>query len=351
MARPLRLARGFGVGHVAVVGHVGGRRVDGLAGGIGHVLGRHLRVLHARALHLVAIGGFAVLAGFLLAAILLALVVFLLGIAAAVLAHFERVEQIVHGVAELALVLQQAFELVEFSPGAILDQRAPEIDQLLGRLRRRQAGQALAHHQGERVLDRRVGAIGDLVEFAAVEALVQHGGEILRDAVHAPRADRLDARLLDRLEHRARLLALRLQAAMDRRIVAGNPQRDRIGIAAHDRGLGLGEFARRLRQPHFAAHQAGTFGREIDLQVGLARERAQAAGDRPLERLGRQFLRRRLALDVGGHVRSSRSVASLGSIAERSEGDRQIAVNTSRRSTPHPSAASGSPARAPQGTT
>ena len=78
-------------------------------------------------------------------------------------------------------------------------------------------GQALAHHQRQRVLDRRVGALGDLVEFAAVKALVQHGGEILRDAIHAPRADRLDARLLDRLEHRARLLAGRLQAAMHRR--------------------------------------------------------------------------------------------------------------------------------------
>ena len=48
----------------------------------------------------------------------------------------------------------------------------------------------------------------------------------LRDAVHAPRADRLDARLLDRLEHRARLLAARLQAAMHRRIVTGEAQRD-----------------------------------------------------------------------------------------------------------------------------
>ena len=91
--------------------------------------------------------GFAVLAGFLLAAILLALLVFLLGIAAAVLAHLERVEQIVDDVAELPLVLDQAFEPIEITPGAILDQRTPEIDQPLGGRRRRQAGQALAHHQ------------------------------------------------------------------------------------------------------------------------------------------------------------------------------------------------------------
>ena len=115
------------------------------------------------------VGGLALLAGFLLAAFLLALLVFVLRLAAAVLAHFERVEQVVHGVAELALVLQHAFQLVEIAPGAVLDQRTPEIDQLLGRRRRRQAGQPLAHHQRQRILDRRVGAVGDLVELG-------HGG-------------------------------------------------------------------------------------------------------------------------------------------------------------------------------
>ncbi len=53
LARPLRLARGFGVAHIGVVGHVGGRRIDGFGGGIGHVLGRHLAVFHAGALHVV----------------------------------------------------------------------------------------------------------------------------------------------------------------------------------------------------------------------------------------------------------------------------------------------------------
>ena len=198
-----------------------------------------MRVLRAHALHVVAIGGLALLAGLLLAAILLAFLVLVLGIAAAVLAHFERVEQIVHGVAELALVLDHALELVEIAPGAVLDERTPQIDQLLRGRRRRQAGQPLAHHQRHRLLDRRIGAVGDLVEFAAMEAVIEHRGEILGDAVHAARADRLDARLLDRLEHRARLLAGRLQAAMHRRVVAGNSQRDRIGMAAHDRGFAL----------------------------------------------------------------------------------------------------------------
>ena len=139
IARPLRLARRLGVAEVAVVGHVGGRGVDGFGGAVRHVLGGDLRVLHARALLLVAVGGVAVLAGLLLALILLAFVLLVLGVAAAVLAHFQRVEQVVDGVAELALVLDHAFEPVEIAPGAVLDQRPPQIDQLLGVRRRRQA--------------------------------------------------------------------------------------------------------------------------------------------------------------------------------------------------------------------
>src|SRR5450759_1252945 len=40
-----------------------------------------------------------------------------------------------HRVAELALVLEHGFQPVEIAPGAVLDQRTPEIDQLLGRRR------------------------------------------------------------------------------------------------------------------------------------------------------------------------------------------------------------------------
>ena len=106
-----------------------------------------------------------------------------------------------------ALVLDQAFQPVEPAPGLVLDQRTPEIDELLRRRRRRLAGEPLAHHHGDRFLDRRIGAVGDVVEFAAMEFVVEHGGEIALHAGHAARADRLDARLLDRVEHRARLLA------------------------------------------------------------------------------------------------------------------------------------------------
>ena len=130
-----------------------------------------------------------------------------------------------------------ALKLIETAAGAVLDERTPEIDEFLRRRRRRLTGQPLAHHHGDGLFDRRVGAVGHLVELAAMEAVVDHRGEIALHADHAARADRLDAGLLDGVEHRARLLAAGHQPPMHRGIVAGELQRHRVGIAAHDRGL------------------------------------------------------------------------------------------------------------------
>ena len=87
-------------------------------------------------------------------------------------------------------------------------------------------------------------------------------------------------------------------------VVAGKPQRHRIGMAAHDRGVARTEFARRLGQPRLGipagADQRRLLRRESDFEFGRARKRAHAAGDGALERLLRRFLRlRRFA--VRGH--------------------------------------------------
>ena len=140
----------------------------------------------------------------------------------------------------------------------------------------------------------------------------------LRHARHAARADRLDARLLDRLEHRARLLPARHQLAMHHRIMTGELERDRIGMAAHDRGVRPGELARRLGQPCLAADDAGAFGGKGDFELGLAGNRAQAARDRPLERLGRAVLWHGLAFDVDDMRRQVAAVGPALSSAPRS---------------------------------
>ena len=152
-----------------------------------------------------------------------------------------------------------------------------------------------------RVFDRRVGAVGDLVVFAAMKAVVEHGGEILLHTAHAPRSDRLDAGLFDRFEYRARLLAARDELAMHGRVVTGEPQRDRVGMTAHDGRFPLVEPPRRFRQPHFVGGKPGALGSEGDLDITLAGDRAHANPDRALERLGRRLLGRSFWFDVGGH--------------------------------------------------
>ena len=162
---------------------------------------------------------------------------------------------------------------------------------------RLQAGQALAHDHRQRLLDRRVRAGGDIGIAGALVAIVEHGVEIGGDALHAARADRLDARLLDGVEGRAGARDLRRQAPMHLDVVAGEPQRHRIGVAAQDRGIARVEPARRIGQPRFGARpgldQARALGRIDDFKAGAFGERAQASGDRAFERLLRAFHFRR----------------------------------------------------------
>jgi hypothetical protein len=202
------------------------------------------------------------------------------------------------GVAEACLVLDQPFEAIEIAPGAVLDQRAPQIDDLLSRRRRGLAGQSLPHHERDRFLDGRIRPVGDLVELAAVETVVEHGREVLCNAGHPACADRLDAGLLDRLEYGARLLPARHELAMHERVMAGELERDRVGVPAHDRGIRAAELSRRLGQARLAADDPGAFRGEGDFELRLARDRAQAPRDRALERLGRGVFRRISGLDV-----------------------------------------------------
>jgi hypothetical protein len=72
IARPPRLGGSFRIPHLGVVGHFGGRRVDGLRGAIGQFICRSLGL----STHLLAFGGirrFAILARFVLVVLLVAL--------------------------------------------------------------------------------------------------------------------------------------------------------------------------------------------------------------------------------------------------------------------------------------
>src|SRR5207253_4589515 len=103
---------------------------------------------------------------------------------------------------------------------------------------------------------------------------------------------------LDRLEYGARLLPARHQLAMHHRVVTGELERDRVGVAAHDRGIRTANLSRRLGQARLAADDSGAFRGEGDFELRLAGDRAQASRDRTLEWLARGALRRMSGLDV-----------------------------------------------------
>src|SRR5262252_2619778 len=171
------------------------------------------------------------------------------------------------GIAESPLVLDHVLEAIEFAAGASFDPTSPQLHQAPRGRRRRLASEALAHQHGERLFDRCVGAIGDLVELAAMKLIVQHSGKVFRDTVHASRPDRLHPGLLDRFEHRASLLAGWQQAPMDCVVVTCHPQRDRVGMAAHETSSS-GWRAMARRHP-VTARLNGSFGASLAGVLGL----------------------------------------------------------------------------------
>src|SRR5262249_58153473 len=126
---------------------------------------------------------------------------------------------------------------------------------------------------------------GSLVKFDAMETVVEHCGEIFRNATHAARTNRFDPGLFDGFEHGARLLAARRQFAMDRRIMAGEPQRDRVGVAANDCSLAFVQSPRWLRQTRLAADKSGPLRGKVDFEIALGSNRFEANSDGALKRL------------------------------------------------------------------
>ena len=181
--------------------------------------------------------------------------------------------------------------------------RTPQFDDALGASRALEAGQALANHHRHRLLERRLVAVARLGEGGAMILVVEHGGDVGGDALHAPRPNRFDARLLDRIEECSRGRILRLVALVDRLIVAGEPQRHRVGEPAQNCRLAQVGFSGRLGKPRASAfgagNQRGLIGGEADFEVRAPRHGASRAAERALKRL-RPALRFLARLAVGG---------------------------------------------------
>src|SRR5258707_583808 len=119
-ARAPRLGRSLGITHFGVVGHLRGERLGRLS-----VLARNVGLIDP-SLRVLGVGTLPVFPGFFLATVLFSLLAFLLvGLGTAVLAHVERIEQIVNGIPETRLVFDEPLDTIKIASGAILDQRAP----------------------------------------------------------------------------------------------------------------------------------------------------------------------------------------------------------------------------------
>ena len=139
--------------------------------------------------------------------------------------------------------------------GLLLDPRPPEIDHGAGTLGRDLAGQLLAHQKRHGFVERRILAVGVAGDVLLAVAVVQHGREIGLHAGHGIGAQRLDAGLLDGLEHGAGVLALRLVVGVDLVVVVGEAQREAVGQPAHDGDVGGLQLIADLRQLRLVARK------------------------------------------------------------------------------------------------
>lgn len=191
-----------------------------------------------------------------------------------------------HQLGKRLLVLDHVAKIVEIAGRLVLDERPPEVEHLAGTRRRLDAGQLFAHQHGDRFADRRVFLPFDTGKIRLRVFFRMHRIEVGGHAGHPQCADRFDARLFDRIEHDARIGALRRHAGMRGRVMAGDSQRH--GIAEP---TGHREFVRRrslgdFRQANALAGKARTLVGERDLDFSVAGDRPHAAGDRPPQRLG-----------------------------------------------------------------
>ena len=198
--------------------------------------------------------------------------------------------------------------------------------------RRLHAGQPLAHDQRERILERRVGTCRDVRIACALEAIVEHGVEIGGDALHAA-ASRSPRRGPVRRRRRRRAPSrVAAAAAMHLAVVAGEPQRHGVGMAARGsprrarrRGAAARAAAPRRRRRSGSGSAAPAQG---DFEAGSSWRcaRMQPATARLKGSCGAFHFRRRLDVRSGqggfGLFRSSRHWSRSPAIPRRSSAGR-----------------------------
>ena len=272
-------------------------------GSVGVFVGRVLRVgIRVRVgirlpvavrIHLVAALGIAGLAGVVIVGLLGARLV--LGVVRVFCVLVGQVQVLDHAPGErreLVLIVHGAHELRGVLGAFVVEPRPPQVGHVAGGLRQVPAGELLAHDHGERLGNRHLLGHGAVIVALAAASLLEGGIEVGRDAGQPFRPQRLDPRLLDGVEDCARGLAARLLAHVGALVVVAEPQRQRVGRAAHQLHVERVEIACRKRKLDLIARDLRLVRAEGDLQLlaRLARDRPERRADGPLEGLDRGFL-------------------------------------------------------------
>ena len=163
-------------------------------------------------------------------------------------------------------------------------------DDVLRRRRQLAAGQMLADEQPNGDTEGRLGLGRDRIERGFFALRFERRIQILRDAVHAQRTDRRDARVFDPAEHFFRRTFTRRAALIDRFVVVTQPQRELVADAANHVDFGLGGTDRRQRHANPIARRRRRAVAERDVEFVVFRERAHRRDGRALERLQRIVL-------------------------------------------------------------
>ena len=213
-------------------------------GGVGVLVGRVLRVgvrirvgirlPVAVGIHLVAALGLARLAGVVIVGLFRArLVLGVVRVLGVLVGQVQVLDEAPGEHGELGLILHRAHELRRVPGALVLEPRPPQVGHVAGGLRQVPAGELLAHDHGERLGHRHLFRHRAVVVALAPASLLERGIEVGRHAGHSTRTQRLVPRLLDGVEDRPRGLAARLLAHVGALVVVAQPQRQRIGRAAH----------------------------------------------------------------------------------------------------------------------
>ena len=215
--------------------------------------------------------------------VFLALLVVVLGDCRAFIAHAKIAQEIAHHIGECGLVVHRAAH-ARHGAGCLLRKfRAPVRRDGFGGGRKLASGHRLAQHEFERIVHRRAALVRHLGVSGALAALLKHGIEVLGDAIHGHRADRLDPRALGRLEQAARILALGHRLRVRACIVVGDAQGERIGLSAGAGGGDGRQILRRAGQRDLAILQAAAIDREIHGKLVLPRDGPRGGAEGGLE--------------------------------------------------------------------